>query len=69
MTLCLTLPMLTDGLVQGQDSKSPGGNPVPFFTVLGLVGALCGLLLALLGTLVGSGHAAPAQAPPRDDAA
>ena len=53
----------------GYGGAAPLLRRVPFFTVLGLVGAVCGLLLALVGTLAGAGHRAPTQAPPRDDAA
>jgi len=35
----------------GYGGAAPAMRQVPFFTVFGLIGALCGLLLALLGTL------------------
>jgi len=47
---------------------APAITRVPFFTVLGLVGALCGLLLALLGAALMPGTV-PVGAPSRDDAA
>jgi len=42
--LCFVFTLATYG------GAAPAITRVPFFTVLGLVGALCGLLLALLGT-------------------
>jgi hypothetical protein len=42
---------------------------VPFFTALGVVGAVCGLLLALLGALLGPRTGEPREAPTREDAA
>ncbi len=36
----------------GYAGTAPAITRVPFFTVLGLVGAVCGLLLALLGTVL-----------------
>jgi hypothetical protein len=53
----------------GYGGTAPLIRRVPFFTALGLVGALCGLLLARLGTLVGTGHRAPTRAQSTDDAA
>src|SRR5881398_3709388 len=47
---------------------APAITRVPFFTVLGLVGALCGLLLALLGATL-MPRTVPVGAPARDDAA
>ena len=41
--LCFVFTLATYG------GATPAITRVPFFTVLGLVGALCGLLLALLG--------------------
>ena len=41
--LCFVFTLATYG------GAAPAITRVPFFTVLGLVGALCGLLLALLG--------------------
>jgi len=48
---------------------APAITRVAFFTVLGLVGALCGLLLALLGAFFMPGRRVPVEARPRDDAA
>ncbi len=47
---------------------APAITRVPFFTVLGFVGALCGLLLALLGAALMPGTV-PVGALTRDDAA
>src|SRR5206468_2514725 len=42
---------------------------VPFFTLLGLVGALCGLVLALLGVLLRPTRRERAPSSSRDDVA
>ena len=36
----------------GYGGAAPAISRIPFFTALGLVGALCGLLLALLGAVL-----------------
>jgi len=53
----------------GYGGTAPAISRVPFFTVLGLVGAVCGLLLALLGSVLMPGQRVPMQAPTRNDAA
>ena len=44
--LCFTFTLV------GYAGAAPAITRVPFFTVLGLVGAVCGLLLALLGAVL-----------------
>ena len=51
----------------GYGGTAPVIARVPFFTVLGGVGAVCGLLLALLGSALAS--PVPMGPPTRDDAA
>ena len=53
----------------GYDGAAPAISHVPFFTALGVVGAVCGLLLALLGALLGPRTGEPREAPTRQDAA
>ena len=48
---------------------APAITRVPFFTALGLVGALCGLLLALFGAFLMPGKRVSVESPSRDDAA
>src|SRR6266513_5125738 len=48
---------------------APPITRVPFFTALGLVGALCGLLLALFGAFLMPGKRVSVESPSRDDAA
>src|SRR5437870_12875275 len=48
---------------------APAITRIPFFTVLGLVGALCGSLLATLGASLMSGRRVSVEPPSRDDAA
>src|SRR6266699_194880 len=50
----------------GYGGAAPAITRLPFFTALGLVGAVCGLLLALL-TSVLTGRPGPVEAPGRDD--
>ena len=52
----------------GYGGAAPAITRLPFFTALGLVGAVCGLLLALLGSVL-TGRSRPVEAPGRDDAA
>jgi len=61
--LCFVFTLATYG------GAAPAITRVPFFTVLGLVGALCGLLLALLGAFLMPGKRVPGESPSRDDAA
>ncbi len=61
--LCFVFTLATYG------GAAPAITRVPFFTVLGVVGALCGLLLALLGALLMPGRRLPVESPPRRDAA
>ncbi len=61
--LCFVFTLATYG------GAAPAITRVPFFTVLGVVGALCGLLLALLGALLMPGRRLPVESPPRGDAA
>jgi len=61
--LCFVFTLATYG------GAAPAITRVPFFTVLGLVGALCGVLLALLGAFVMPGRRVPVESPSRDDAA
>ncbi len=61
--LCFVFAFATYG------GAAPAITRVPFFTVLGLFGALCGLLLALLGALLLPGRRVPVESPSRDDAA
>jgi len=61
--LCFAFTLATYG------GATPAITRVPFFTVLGLVGALCGLLLALLGATLMAGRRVPVESPSRDDAA
>jgi len=61
--LCFVFTLATYG------GAAPAITRVPFFTVLGVVGALCGLLLALLGALLRPGRRLPVESPPRRDAA
>ena len=49
--------------------SAPPITRVTFFTALGLVGALCGLLLALLGAFLMPGRRVPVESASRDDAA
>src|SRR6266568_3034333 len=48
---------------------APAITRIPFFSVLGLVGALCGSLLATLGASLMSGRRVSVEPPSRDDAA
>ena len=52
----------------GYGGAAPAITRLPFFTALGLVGAVCGVLLALLGSVL-TGRPGPVEAPGRDDAA
>src|SRR5436305_14263551 len=61
--LCFVFTLATYG------GATPAITRVPFFTVLGLVGALCGLLLALLGATLMAGRRVPGEAPTLDAAA
>jgi len=60
--VCFVFTLATYG------GAAPAITRVPFFTVLGLVGALCGFLLALLGAFLMPGRRVPAESPSRDDA-
>src|SRR5436190_24386825 len=60
--LCFVFTLATYG------GAAPAITRVPFFTVLGLVGALCGLLLALLGAALVP-RTVPVGPPSGDDAA
>src|SRR5205823_3824824 len=60
--LCFVFTLATYG------GAAPVITRVPFFTVLGLVGALCGLLLALLGASL-MPKTVPVGPPSGDDAA
>ena len=60
--LCFVFTLATYG------GTAPAITRVPFFTVLGLVGALCGLLLALLGAALVP-RTVPVGPPSGDDAA
>src|SRR5437773_5103473 len=60
--LCSVFTLATYG------GAAPAITRVPFFTALGLVGALCGLFLALLGAFLMPGKRVPGESPPRDDA-
>ena len=51
----------------GYGGTAPVITRVPFFTVVGVVGAVCGLVLALLGS--GLASPVPKGPPTRDDAA
>ena len=48
---------------------APAVSRVPFFTVMGLVGALCGLVLALFGALLRPTGREPVPSSSRDDGA
>src|SRR6266516_6009173 len=61
--LCFVFTLATYG------GAAPAITRVPFFTVLGLVGALCGSLLATLGASLMSGRRVSVEPPSRDDAA
>ena len=61
--VCFVFTLATYG------GAAPAITRVPFFTVLGLVGGVCGLLLALLGTSLMPGRRVPVESPSRDDAA
>jgi len=61
--LCFVFTLATYG------GSAPPITRVPFFTALGLVGALCGLLLALLGAFLMPGRRVPVESASRDDAA
>src|SRR5205807_2756890 len=61
--LCFVFTLATYG------GAAPAITRVPFFTVLGLVGALCGLLLALLGAFLMPGKRVSGESTSRDDAA
>ncbi|SRR5713101_2719502 len=53
----------------GYGGAAPAITRLPFFTVFGLVGAVCGLLLALLGSMLMRRLQLQVEAPTRDDAA
>src|SRR5213079_1561377 len=61
--LCFVYTLATYG------GATPAITRVPFFAVLGLVGALCGLQLELLGATLIPGRRVPVQSPSGDDAA
>ena len=61
--LCFVFTLATYG------GAAPAITRVPFVTALGLVGALCGLLVALVGAFLMPGRRAPVESPSRDDAA
>jgi len=61
--LCFTFTLA------GYTGAAPVVSRVPFFTLLGLVGALCGLVLALLGVLLRPTRRERAPSSSRDDVA
>ena len=61
--LCFTFTLA------GYAGAAPVVSRVPFFTLLGLVGALCGLVLALLGVLLRPTRRERAPSSSRDDVA
>ncbi|PYO65305.1 MAG: hypothetical protein DMD69_17905 [Gemmatimonadetes bacterium] len=61
--LCFTFTLA------GYGGAAPVVSRVPFFTLLGLVGALCGLVLALLGVLLRPTRRERAPSSSRDDVA
>ena len=52
----------------GYAGAAPALKRIPFFTAFGLVGAVCGLILALLGAVVWPGPRAGHEALVKDDA-
>ena len=61
--LCFVFTLATYG------GAAPAITRVPFFMTLGLVGAVCGLLLALLGASLTPRRPVPMESRSRDDAA
>ena len=61
--LCFVFTLATYG------GAAPAITRVPFFMILGLVGAVCGLLLALLGESLMPRRPVPMESRSRDDAA
>ena len=61
--LCFVFTLATYG------GAAPAITRVPFFMILGLVGAVCGLLLALLGASLMPRRPVPMESRSRDDAA
>ncbi len=61
--LCFVFTLATYG------GAAPAITRVPFFTILGLVGAVCGLVLGLLGASLMPRRRVPTESRSRDDAA